>query len=205
MRLWSRAQAAVPNVNVRMLVGFLLVALAVSFTFMANRHTSPVTVDVLVAHADVASDSVVGATRQAFTTVSLPIDSPLLDLLVTEAEFNDARDAIFLRAVREGEPLLAAALGQRRPVGTVLTLLLARVAALDGDVKVGDQLRVLTSSPVEPNGFNVEVVAVRNVGGGLGRQEQVALTVRVDTATKAARLFGASTGDTLLLVRQAAP
>lgn len=205
MRFRSRVQAAVPNVNVRMLVGFLLVAVAISGTFMANRHANPVMVDVLVAHTDVASGSAVGLTRQAFTTVSLPADSPLLDLLVTEAAFDAAYDAVFLRPVTAGEPLLFAALGERRPAGTVLTLLLARVAALDGDVTVGDQLRVLTSNSSAPNGFGVEVVSVRNVGGGLGRQEQVALTVRVDNATQAARLFGASTSDTLLLVRQAAP
>lgn len=204
MRLTSQVRIAVPNVNVRMLVGIVLVALAVSGTFLANRQTSPATVDVLVAHTDVASGSAVETTREAFTTVSLPIDSPLLGLLVTETAFAAARDAVFLRAVREGEPLLAAALGERRPVGTVFTLLLARVAALDGDIQVGDRLRVLASSPVEPHGFSVEVVAVRSVGGGLGRQEQVALTVRVATPTQAARLFGASTSDTLLLVRQTA-
>lgn len=198
-------QVAAPNVNIRMLVGFLLVAVAISGTFMANRRTKPVTIDVLIAHTDVASGTAVGATREAFTTVSLPADSPLLDLLVTDAVFDAAHDAVFLRPVSEGEPLLVAALGERRPAGTTLTLLLTRVAALDGDVSVGDRLRVLTNSSVAPNGFRVEVVALRHVGAGLGRQEQVALTVRVDNATQAARLFGASTSDTLLLVRQVAP
>lgn len=202
MRLGSRVPRAVPRVRLRSLIGIVLVALAVSVTFLANRPLLPVTVDILIARTNVASGSVVGDNREAFFTVALPNDSPLLALLVTEAGFANATDAVFLRTVREGEPLLAAWLGQRQAQGTVLTLQLARVAALDGDIQVGDRLRVLTTGTLEPNGMGVEVLAVRSIGGGLGRQEQIALTVRVKTASLAAKLFGASTSDTLLLVRQ---
>lgn len=187
-----------------MLIGVMLVALAVGVTFFSNRQGSPAMVDVLVARSSVASGSVVGASREAFRPVGLPADSPLLELLVTEELFGLSAEAVFVRPVREGEPLARTAFGEQLPAGTVLTLLLARVAALDGDVNVGDHVRVLTSNPSEMHGYDVEVVAARNVSGGLGRQEQVALTVRVDTATQAAGLFRAATTDTLLLVRQTA-
>jgi hypothetical protein len=63
---------------------------------------------------------------------------------------------------------------------------------------------VLTVDHTDATGIAVDVVAVRSVGGGLGRQEQLAVTVRVDTVLQAAQLFAAAQQNSVLMVREGA-
>jgi len=180
----------------------VLVLAAVVVTFWANHTVSPATVDVLVAQTDLAAGTPLHTTTDVFTTVAVNADSPLLALFVSTASFASHADTVLLRKLSAGEPLPLSALGQAQPSGTVLTVLLARVAALDGAVSVGDRVRILTVDPTDPGGVAVDVVAVRSVSGGLGRQEQLALTVRVDTVEQAARLFAAAQQNSVLIVRE---
>lgn len=191
------------RVSVQSAVGVAFIAAAVAVTLVANYQAPAATVDVVVAQHDVPTGVSLGTQRQVFGLVAVPTTFGLLDQLVTYDTFVASADAIVIHPVRAGDPLLQSMIGVARPSGTTLTLLLTRVAALDGDVVAGEQVRVLTSGGAQPAGIVVEIVGVRAVGGGLGRQEQVALTLRVPTVSQAARLFAAHERDALLLVRDA--
>lgn len=187
-----------PGVSVQTVVGVMLVAAAVAVTFFLNVAQRPATVEVLVAQNNIASGVTVGSEPQLFGTVSLPRDTPLRPLFLTWDDLLAHDGSVLVRPVREGEPLLVTALTRERVDGTVLSLSLPRVAALDGDVVSGETVRVVTADGVW---FVVDVLTVRPVGGGLGRQEQVALTVRVASAVAAAQLFVATQNGPVLLVR----
>lgn len=187
-----------PGVSVQTVVGVMLVAAAVAVTFFLNVAQRPATVEVLVAQNNIASGVTIGSEPQLFGTVSLPRDTPLRPLFLTWDDLLAHDGSVLVRPVREGEPLLVTALTRERVDGTVLSLSLPRVAALDGDVVSGETVRVVTADGVW---FVVDVLTVRPVGGGLGRQEQVALTVRVASAVAAAQLFVATQNGPVLLVR----
>ena len=186
------------GVSVQTVVGVMLVAAAVAVTFFLNVAQRPATVDVLVAQNNIASGVTVGSEPQLFGTVPLPADTPLRPLFITWDDLLSHDGAVLSRPVREGEPLLVTALTRERVEGTVLSLSLPRVAALDGDLVSGETVRVVTADGVW---FVVDVLTVRPVGGGLGRQEQVAVTVRVASAVAAAQLFVATQNGPVLLVR----
>jgi hypothetical protein len=190
--------------SIQTAVGVALVALAVAVTFVANTQSGPATVDVLVAQHDLPSGIAVQQQRDLFRAVTFPADSPLRAHFVTGDELAQAGDVVLVRALQQGEPLLHSMLAATGPTGTVLTVSLPRVAALDGTVMVGETIRILTTDSTEQTGFVVEVVAVRTVGGSLGRQEQIALTVRVATLGEAARLAAAAQQQDLVLVRAGA-
>ena len=194
---FGRMPAAIPSQTV---IGVLLVAAAIAVTFFANVSQRPATVEVLVAQQPVASGVAVEAHRHLFGTVSLPADSPLRTQLLTWDDLVANEDVVLVRPLREGEPLLKNALTHERGDGTVLSLSLPRVAALDGNLVSGETVRVVSA---DGTGFVVDVLTVRPVGGGLGRQEQVAVTVRVASATAAAQLFAATQNGPVLLVRDA--
>lgn len=187
-----------PGVSAQTVVGVMLVAAAVAVTFFLNVAQRPATVEVLVAQNNIASGVTVGSEPQLFGTVSLPADTPLRPLFLTWDDLLAHDGSVLVRPVREGEPLLVTALTRERVDGTVLSLSLPRVAALDGDVVSGETVRVVTADGVW---FVVDVLTVRPVGGGLGRQEQVAITVRVASAVAAAQLFVATQNGPVLLVR----
>lgn len=204
MRIRQQLRQIVGHMRVRVLAGMMLVAGAVAVTFAANHNTIPAQIDILIAQHDVASGTALSDAPGVFGTVPVPADSPLLGLFVTTTTLADHTGLVLTRKLVAGEPVLLSALSDAPPHGTVLTVLLARVAALDGAVAVGDRVRVLTVDHTDATGIAVDVVAVRSVGGGLGRQEQLAVTVRVDTVLQAAQLFAAAQQNSVLMVREGA-